>query len=706
MRKVQSSKFKVQNSPLALMLLVFGVYLFTMSGHTYSTDEETMLAASRSLVERGTWAINPSDGWVHVEGADGRHYSVFGPGQSFAAVPWVAAGLVAGGFFPKDQAGFPLRLILASYNAFIAAGICGLLAATGMALGYARRASLFLGGTLAFATFLWPHSRTFFAEPVVALCLFASFYLIIKTHQAIPGSRPRPSTLMLLSGVLFAVALHAKVQYAVALPAFLLYLAIKDRQMRMVDGALHLQYPPKPKILIWLGGLAVGLVPLFIYNWAIFGNPLQTGYSGDTGALFKTPIYEGVFGLLLSPGKGLIWYALPVLLALVGLSRFARKHHAEAVLMLAMSVTMVSFFGMFHLWWGGGSWGPRFLIPLLPFALLPALPVIHRAMRPESRRPELGKAQEPAEGSRQKAAGSTDSPESPGIQPVPKLFRPSSFVLRRLALSTIIALGFFVNLLGVLVNFDTYVNAGEDDDTRNWSPAASPISGHFELLGQRLKVREGLLSLLKPAGTLFFKSGFSYSEGSKERQELLPRWTTGNGAIEFHPDLSRGEVAATLRLSDNRPPEMERAAVTILANDQPVQAQAAPVPDAPVSTDYTFPLTASPSRVEIRSDTWNPAASGAGARNEDIGVRLESISITEGGAARRYEMVETLPVPAYYPQPRWYYNPDTQHPADLWFVYMAEAGMGRKTMLVIAAPIVLLSLLCIFFGVRGLRIED
>ncbi|HKP54874.1 MAG TPA: hypothetical protein VJ183_19740 [Chloroflexia bacterium] len=711
MRKTQNSKLKTQNSPLALMLMVFGVYLLTMSGHTYSTDEETMLAVSRSLVERGTWAINPGDGWVHVEGADGRHYSVFGPGQSLAAVPWVAVGLTVGSFFPKDQAGFPLRLILASYNALIAAGICGLLAAAGMALGYARRASLLLGGTLAFATFLWPHSRTFFAEPVVALCFFASFYLIIRVYHATPGSRTRANTLMLLSGVLFSAALYAKVQYAIALPTFLLYLAIKDRKLRMANGDFHPQRTPKPKIAIWLGGLAVGLVPLFIYNWAIFGNPLQTGYGSDTGSLFKTPLYEGVFGLLLSPGKGLVWYALPVLLALVGFSRFTRKHNAEAVLVLTLSVTLVSFFGMFHLWWGGGSWGPRFLIPLLPFVLLPALPVIQRAMR--------------AVGRRQKAEGSiTRVPDTrygengryatvEARRAVPLQDHHSPYTRYRLPLNrhalliaAVIALGFFVNLMGLLVNFDTYVNAGEDDDTRNWSPAASPIGGHLGLVEERLKVREGLLSLLKPAETLFFKSGFSYSEGSKERRELLPRWTTGNGAIEFRPDLSRGEVEVTLRLSDNRPPDMGRAAVTILANDQPVPVQAAPVPDAPVSTDYTFPLMASPSRVEIRSDTWNPAASGAGARNEDIGVRLESISVIEGGIARRYEMVETLPVPAYYPQPRWYYNPDTQHPADLWLVYMAEAGIGRKTMLTIAAPVVLVSLLCIFFGVRGLRTED
>ncbi len=256
-----------------------------------------------------------------------------------------------------------------------------------------------------------------------------------------------------------------------------------------------------------------------------------------------------------------------------------------------------------------------------------------------------------------------------------------------------------------MVNFDTYVNAGEDDDTRNWSPAASPIVGHYALLGQRLKIREGLLSLIKPGGTIFLKSGFSYSEGSKERHELLPRWTTGNGAIEFRSDLSRGPVSATLRLADNRPPDLERAIVSIYANGTQIKVQTSPVKDSSVSADYIFSLTTSPTRVEIRSLTWNPALSGAGARNEDIGVRLEGISVAEGGTLRHYDMVENLLVPAYYPQPRWYYNPDTQHPADLWFVYMAEAGMGRKTMLAIAAPIVIASLLCIFFGVRGLKRE-
>ena len=101
-----------------------------------------MLEASRSLVERGTWAMPASGSMVQVEGVDGQQYSQYGPGQSLAAVPWVAVGRLVGGLFPKDQAGYPLRLILGSYNALIAAGIVALFGALGVALGYSRRASL------------------------------------------------------------------------------------------------------------------------------------------------------------------------------------------------------------------------------------------------------------------------------------------------------------------------------------------------------------------------------------------------------------------------------------------------------------------------------------------------------------------------------------------------------------------------------------
>jgi len=170
-RRGSGAKGRNSKLPLGLLFVVLGVYILTMSGHTYSPDEETMLEASRSLVMNGTWAMSPSHALVQVRGKDGRMYSQYGPGQSLAAVPWVAVGLLVGDLFPKDQQGYPLRLILGSYNALIMAGLVALFAAMGLALGYSRGAALFSACALAFATFLWPHSRTFFSEPLVALAL-------------------------------------------------------------------------------------------------------------------------------------------------------------------------------------------------------------------------------------------------------------------------------------------------------------------------------------------------------------------------------------------------------------------------------------------------------------------------------------------------------------------------------------------------------
>jgi hypothetical protein len=322
------------------------------------------------------------------------------------------------------------------------------------------------------------------------------------------------------------------------------------------------------------------------------------------------------------------------------------------------------FFGSFHLWWGGGAWGPRFLVPLVPFALLLALPVIEAVME------------------------------------------RNSSVLARVGVAAVIAFGVMLNLPGVLVNFDTYVNSGVDEERRNWEPSASPLVGHLDLMGQRLRPRDGLLTMLKPPGTLILSHGFSYSEGDRRRGELLPRWTRGNGGVRIVPPSSSGPLSLTVRLADHRPPELGPAEVGLFVDGRPVEAEAQPVPDSPISTDYSVQLPAEPALVEIRSLTWNPSQAGVSSRNEDVGVRVESITLGKTGNRVGYTMVEDLPPPGYYATPRWYYDPEARHPADLWFVYLARAGFGNRAALLLAAPIVLVGVALIIASVLpGRRVK-
>jgi hypothetical protein len=111
--------------------------------------------------------------------------------------------------------------------------------------------------------------------------------------------------------------------------------------------------------------LAISVLPfvlvIMLANWFRFGNPLVDGHGQDP-AIALQPFRGGIPGLLLSPGKGLLYYAPLCMLALF---------HREDWKLVAPFVLSLVFHGMLHDWTGGTGWGPRFLFTSLPFLLLP-----------------------------------------------------------------------------------------------------------------------------------------------------------------------------------------------------------------------------------------------------------------------------------------------------------------------------------------------
>jgi len=110
---------------------------------------------------------------------------------------------------------------------------------------------------------------------------------------------------------------------------------------------------------------AVGMIPFIILmlflNWFRFGNPFLDGHGQDP-AIALEPFRGGIPGLLLSPGKGLLYYA--------PLCVFALFFQKDWKLWTPFVLSLV-FHGMLHDWSGGTGWGPRFLFTALPFLLLP-----------------------------------------------------------------------------------------------------------------------------------------------------------------------------------------------------------------------------------------------------------------------------------------------------------------------------------------------
>jgi hypothetical protein len=111
------------------------------------------------------------------------------------------------------------------------------------------------------------------------------------------------------------------------------------------------------------------------YNQARFGTLFETGYGAQaTWATHTTPLGVGLYGLLLSSGKGALWFAPALWLAIPGMfaMRRAGTPHtwACAGIALAWAIALVVY-GTFEHWAGDGSFGPRYLVPLLPIAFLP-----------------------------------------------------------------------------------------------------------------------------------------------------------------------------------------------------------------------------------------------------------------------------------------------------------------------------------------------
>jgi hypothetical protein len=91
---------------------------------------------------------------------------------------------------------------------------------------------------------------------------------------------------------------------------------------------------------------------------------------------FTTPPAEGVFGLFLSPGKGLLWYAPICIVVLFGLrlSFIAQRRYAITVALIL--VAHLAIYSRFSVWSGEAAFGPRYLIPLLPMLIALLAPVI------------------------------------------------------------------------------------------------------------------------------------------------------------------------------------------------------------------------------------------------------------------------------------------------------------------------------------------
>lgn len=362
---------------LWLALVLFGIYLFSFSGNIISSDGLSMFAVTDSFVKRSDLSTDQMFTFFATKSAPapgGEVYSKYGYGTSLFAAPFYLLAL------SLPFAGLIQLTVLSSAVAVVLAGALVYLAA--QQLNFSHTVSVLAALLFGLATPAWVYGKEFWSESFALLTLFGAFYFLLVARAEGGMTPPR----------------HGIRRGGVIPPAFagiLLGLAIAVRTTNVLLVPLYATYAFvsfNPLQIRWRG-LAVFLLPVVLssvsvlaYNALRFGNPLTTGYRADE--TFSNPILLGAYGLLFSPGKGLMVYA-PFFAALpFGIWQFYGRFRREMLFSFLFVAFHLLLFSAWYYWWGGTNWAARFLVPTLPFLVLLCAPLLELILSsPDKKRP-------------------------------------------------------------------------------------------------------------------------------------------------------------------------------------------------------------------------------------------------------------------------------------------------------------------------------
>jgi len=341
---------------VGLFLLIAAAYTLSGPGRIDMIDGQHRYDVTRNIIEQGKPVVTDMAiaRWA-TPGLGGYRYFL-GPSASVAALPFVGLGLALA---PGTRA---LSQFLFSFTSgFLAAFACVLLFMTYELLGVTRRRAIAWTLVVAFATLLWPTSTSVFDQAQHA------FAVMLAVYAGLRAGRGDSAGFAFLSGAAGGVLMNYQEVYVLLIPALGLTC--------MMEGERIWAFAKSRRFRAYVAGSTIGLAMLLLYNAVRFGSPLALAGSATGGANVYVNPLVGAAGLLFSPGKSLLLFSPPVLLAIFGWRHLYREHRtfARGVLLVIachfLVIANLRFYG------GDWCWGPRYLVVTLPLVCL-ALPFV------------------------------------------------------------------------------------------------------------------------------------------------------------------------------------------------------------------------------------------------------------------------------------------------------------------------------------------
>jgi hypothetical protein len=348
-----------------LFLLLNALFILTSTGRVHTQDENMTTLTVVNLVERGTTELAP---WQLPNGMFYGRYDVqgnprpaYGFGHASFLAPWYLAGKMLAALPSLSAAAKDTTVVfvvvLSSATFAAGAAIFGFLLFR--KLGIPIEAAIVATLALALGTQLFAYSAWMFAEPLIAVLSMAAAWICFGERGASAISPRRAVWAGLLLGTAVLVRPTAIILVAVFGAAILISLRKNGIRPAM--------------LLMSMAGLVTTL--LLAYNSAIFGSAFQFGYpevveNQKAVGQFETPLWLGLRGFLLSPGKSIFIFSPPIIAAVVALPALWKRDRGLAALAAGAPIASLLFFSLSTYWDGGFSYGPRYLLPGLTLLCL------------------------------------------------------------------------------------------------------------------------------------------------------------------------------------------------------------------------------------------------------------------------------------------------------------------------------------------------
>ncbi len=357
-----------------LFLSLAVLFLVTSTGRVRTVDEIEVKFQGESLMLHGTTAVPQAVEANRFYGAldrKGQPRAPYGEAQALLSVPWHAAAQVLWivlpqGSMPVGSKYLFVDAIVTTSSAVFSAIAAALAFLIFCHLGIAVRTALAATAMIALATPLFAYSAWFFSEPLVAALMLAAALVLFTGQNRYSLGRAA------LAGLFLGTMIWVRPAHVIAVSVFLLAVLVRDRAKT-----------PYPALVLALIAGVFGAAYL-LRNEIYYGDIWEFGYPKVVEAAkhlnsFETPVTTGLFGFLLSPGKSVFLFAPPILLAIPGVLRLAKRDPGLGILAGGMPVAYLLFFLRYAQWEGGFCIGPRYLVPSIALLCLGLGPLLAEA---------------------------------------------------------------------------------------------------------------------------------------------------------------------------------------------------------------------------------------------------------------------------------------------------------------------------------------